>query len=79
MTGRHGYSVDSREPTWCNGSTLAQNIRDVGSIPALGTLFPVFITPITLVAMARILYKLYAVWLLNLPCVYICKVIACIM
>ena len=25
--------------------TLAQNARDVGSSPALGTLFPIFITP----------------------------------
>ena len=25
-------------------TTLAQNARDVGSIPALGTLFPIFLT-----------------------------------
>ena len=30
-------------------STLARNARDVGSIPALGTIFPIFITPMTLV------------------------------
>ena len=30
---------------WCNGSTLAQNVRDVGSIPALGTIFPISVTP----------------------------------
>ena len=28
-------------------STLARNARDVGSIPALGTIFPIFITPMT--------------------------------
>ena len=28
-------------------STLAQNVIDVGSILALGTIFPVFITPMT--------------------------------
>ena len=36
-----------REPMSCNGSTLAQNARDVGSSP-LGTIFPIFITPMTL-------------------------------
>ena len=30
-------------------STLAQNARDVGSIPALGAIFPIFITPITFI------------------------------
>ena len=33
--GLHGVMV----------STLARNTRDVGSIPALGTTFPIFITP----------------------------------
>ena len=36
---------------WLGGkmvSTLAQNARDVGSILALGTLFPIIITPMTL-------------------------------
>ena len=28
-------------------STLAQNARDVGSVPALGTIFPIFIKPMT--------------------------------
>ena len=28
-------------------STVAWNARDVGSIPALGTIFPIFITPTT--------------------------------
>ena len=36
---------------WCNGSTLAQNPRDVGLSPALGAVFPIFITPMKLVAM----------------------------
>ena len=44
-TGGRGYSGDIREPTWCNGSTLAWNARDVSSSPALGTIFPIFITP----------------------------------
>ena len=30
-------------------NTLAQNARDVGAIPALGTIFPIFITLTTLV------------------------------
>ena len=30
---------------WCNGSTLARNAKDVGSSPALGTVFPIFVTP----------------------------------
>ena len=29
-------------------STLAWNARDVGLIPALGTMFPIFITPTTI-------------------------------
>ena len=44
QTGGHGYSDDIRKSTWCNGSTLAQNARDVGSISALGTIFPIFNT-----------------------------------
>ena len=47
-------------------STVAQNARDVGSIPALD----IFITPMTLVAVIMILYNLGAAWLLNLPSVY---------
>ena len=50
-------------------SILAQHARDVGSIPALGTIFPIFITPMTLLAVTMILCKLYTIWLLNLPCV----------
>ena len=38
---------------------------------------PIFITPTKLVAMTMILYNLCTVWLLNLPCVCICKGIAC--
>ena len=43
--------VTSAKLIWCNGSTLAQNARVVGSSPALGTIIPIFITPTTLVAM----------------------------
>ena len=47
IPGRHGYGGDIREVTWCNHSTLALNARDMGSIPFVGTLFPIFITPTT--------------------------------
>ena len=50
-------------------STLAQNARDMGLIPALGELFPIVTTPMTLVDV--ILYKLHVVWLLHLSSVYI--------
>ena len=46
-----GRVVTSGKLTWCNGSTLAWNARDMGLSPALGTVFPIFITPMTLVAM----------------------------
>ena len=62
---------------WCNASTLVWNARDMYSSPNLGTVFPMFITPATMVTMAMNLYKLHAVWLVNLPCVGICKAIAC--
>ena len=53
-------------------STLAQNERDAGSIPLLGTLIPILIIPTTLVvSMILILYGLHTVWLLNIPCVCI--------
>ena len=39
-------------------SPLAQNAKDVGLIPTLGTLFPIFITSMALVAITMILYKL---------------------
>ena len=44
-----GINGDIREPMWCNGSTLAQNARDMGSILALCTIFPIYITPMTIV------------------------------
>ena len=59
-------------------STLAQNARDVGSIPTQHTIFPIFNTSTTLVAVTMILYKLLIVWLLNPPCVmYTYKDMAC--
>ena len=45
-----GIVVTSGKPTWCNGSTLARNGRDVGLSPTLGAVFPISITPTTLVA-----------------------------
>ena len=48
-------------------STLAWNARDVGSIPAIDIIFPIFITPTTPVSITGILSKLCTVWLLNLP------------
>ena len=48
--GRRGYSGDTREP-WLGGvmvSTLVWNARDVGSIPTLGTIFPLFIALMTI-------------------------------
>ena len=53
--------------------TLAWKARNVGLSSALDTIFSIFVTLKTLVAMTMILYKLHAVWLLNLPCVCICK------
>ena len=41
--------------------TLAQIARDSCLSPALETIFPIFITPMTLVPVILILYKLYAV------------------
>ena len=59
--------------------TRTRNAGDVGSNPVLSTVFPIFITPTTLVAVTMIPYKLCTVWLLNLPCVYmyVCEVTAC--
>ena len=37
------YNGDIRELMWCNGSTLAQNARDVGSIHILSTISLIFI------------------------------------
>ena len=58
-------------------STLAQNGKDDGSIPALGTIFPMFIAPNTLVAETMIIYKLRTGWLLNITCVCIRKITTC--
>ena len=68
--GRYGYSSDTKEASWCNGSTLAlaQNAGDVDLIPALSTVLPIIVTPTTQVAVIMILYALGAVWLLNPPC-----------
>ena len=35
----------------CNGSTLVQIARDVGSIPVLSTIFSIFNTPMTIMMM----------------------------
>ena len=56
-------------------STLTLNTRDVGSIPALDVIFPIFITPMTLVSVTMILYKLRTVWLLN---VYVSALLICV-
>ena len=69
--------VTSGKPTWCNGSTLAHYARDVGLSPALATEFSIFITPMTLLAVILIMYKLCTVWLLNLRVNCMCKAIAC--
>ena len=45
QSGQYAYGGDIREPTWCSDNTLAQNTKDVSQIPALGTLFPIFVTP----------------------------------
>ena len=51
-------------------STLAQYWRGVGLNPALGTIFPIFITHLSPVPWPdSFLYKLWATWLLNLLCV----------
>ena len=39
--------VTSRKPMRCKVSTLVRTARDVGLIPTLGTIFPIFITPTT--------------------------------
>ena len=73
-----GVGGNIREPMWYNRSTLAWNTRDMGSSPALDTVLPIFVTPVTLVGVTMMLYKLHAVWLLNhVYPVYICKATAC--
>ena len=44
-----GIVMTSGKPTWCNGSTLAWDARDVRLSPVLGTVFPSFITPTTII------------------------------
>ena len=39
-------------------STQAQNTRDVGSTPAVGAIFPIFITPTTLAIRTLFVYTL---------------------
>ena len=39
-----------KEAMWCYSSTLARIARYVGLSPAQGTVFPIFITPMTPVA-----------------------------
>ena len=58
-------------------STLERIARGVGLNPALVVIFPICITPKALVTMTRILYKLCAVWLLNLPSECISTLLAC--
>ena len=43
-----GIVVTPGKPMGCNASTLAWNAREVGSSPALGTVFPIFIPPTTM-------------------------------
>ena len=50
--------VTSDSLMWCNGGTLAWNARDVALSPALGIVFPIFVTAMTLVTVTMILYKL---------------------
>ena len=69
--------VVTGKPTWCNGSTVTRNVRDVGSSLTLGTVFLIFITPKILVTVIIILYKLHTVLLLNLPGICIWKTISC--
>ena len=44
----------------------------VGSLPTLGAIFPIFMTPMTLVAMSMIPNQLFAVWL-EKPTLFIYK------
>ena len=44
-----GIVVMSGKPMLSNGSTLVRNARDVGSSPALATVFSIFITPMTFI------------------------------
>ena len=46
-----GIVVTSGKPTWRNGCTLAWNASHVVLSPTLGAVFPIFITPTTLVSL----------------------------
>ena len=72
----------------CNPSTLAQNARDVGSIPALGTIFPIFVTPTTYVQRGQLsvggdslpswIYMPIYEYMYVYICLYICLLYRCI-
>ena len=51
------------------GNLGGEVVRDMGLSHTLGAIFAIFISCTTVVVMTKILYKLCAVWLLNLPCV----------
>ena len=53
---------------WCNSSTLGRNVKNVGSGPALGTIFLIFITPTTQVTCCMVVELR----------MYICTCIACV-
>ena len=48
-------------------NTQARNAKDVSLSLALGAIFPISTTPMTLVAMTWILYDTLTDWLRNLP------------
>ena len=49
--------VTSGKPMWCNCSILAQYARDMGSIPALGTIFPIVNTPTPYMCVYYVIHK----------------------
>ena len=51
LSGKVGMSKVMTSGSLCGGmvSTPTWNARDVGLIPALGTIFTIFITPMTIV------------------------------
>ena len=54
-----GMVVTYRKPTWCNGSKLVRNARNVNSILTLGTIFPIYLTPMTYIYIyIYIIYRL---------------------
>ena len=54
-------------------SMLALKARDMCLILTPGAIFPIVMT---LIGVIMIAVKLSDVWLMNLPCVYICTIIA---